>query len=238
MNVFEHPILFYLFGIIPIRDTVVMTWILMAFILVLVLLIRKAFPSLLETVLEFITAMVDDVLDADNLNPYLPLLGTLFIFILLANLLSIVPGLKSPTSDINTALAMALIVLFAVQFYGIRQKGFWGYVKTFSDPIWLFPLEIVSQISRTLSLTLRLFGNIMSGDLIVAIIFSIIPLIVPVALMSLSLLTGVLQAYVLTILATLYIASAVEINIEDEKMKKAGFGKKLTRRKEITNGKS
>lgn len=237
MDIIDHPILFYLFGM-PISQTVVMTWILMAITIVIVLILRKVLPSLLETLLEFITGMVGDVLDVDNLNPYLPLLGSLFIFILLSNIISIVPGLRSPTSDINTTLALALVVLFSVQIYGIRQKGFWGYLKTFSDPIWLFPLEIVSQISRTFSLTLRLFGNIMSGDLIVAIVFSIIPLIVPVAMMSLSLLTGVLQAYVFTILAALYIASAVEVNIEDEKMRKAGSRKNKKNRKEESYGKS
>ncbi len=237
MDIIDHPVLFYLFGM-PISQTVVMTWILMAITIVIVLILRKALPSLLETLLEFITGMVGDVLDVDNLNPYLPLLGSLFIFILLSNIISIVPGLRSPTSDINTTLALALVVLFSVQIYGIRQKGFWGYLKTFSDPIWLFPLEIVSQISRTFSLTLRLFGNIMSGDLIVAIVFSIIPLIVPVAMMSLSLLTGVLQAYVFTILAALYIASAVEVNIEDEKMKRASSRKTKKNRKEESYGKS
>lgn len=237
MEIIEHPVLFYLAGI-PISETVVMTWILIAITVVLVLIIKKVFPSLLETLLEFITGMVGDVLDVDNLNPYLPLLGSLFIFILLSNIISIVPGLKSPTSDINTPLALALVVLFSVQFYGIRSKGLVGYLKTFSEPIWLFPLEIVSQISRTFSLTLRLFGNIMSGDLIVAIIFSIVPLIVPVALMSLSLLTGVLQAYVFTILSALYIASAVEVNLEDEEMKKEGRRKKTRNRKEENYGKS
>lgn len=237
MDIIDHPVLFYLFGM-PISQTVVMTWILIAITIVIVLILRKLLPSLLETLLEFITSMIGDVLDVDNLNPYLPLLGSLFIFILLSNILSIVPGLKSPTSDINTTLALALVVLLSVQLYGIRQKGLWGYIKTFSDPIWLFPLEIVSQISRTFSLTLRLFGNIMSGDLIVAIVFSIIPLIVPVAMMSLSLLTGVLQAYVFTILAALYIASAVEVNIEDEKMKKVGSRKIKKNRKEENYGKS
>ena len=237
MDIIDHPVLFNLFGM-PISQTVVMTWILMAITIVIVLILRKMLPSLLETLLEFITGMVGDVLDVDNLNPYLPLLGSLFIFILLSNIISIVPGLRSPTSDINTTLALALVVLFSVQIYGIRQKGFWGYLKTFSDPIWLFPLEIVSQISRTFSLTLRLFGNIMSGDLIVAIVFSIIPLIVPVAMMSLSLLTGVLQAYVFTILAALYIASAVEVNIEDEKMKRASSRKTKKNRKEESYGKS
>ncbi len=238
MEILQHPIVFYMFGIIPISKTVVMTWILMAIIIILVLLIRKFVPSLLEMLIEFISGMVGDVLDVDNLNPYLPLLGSLFIFLVFANILSVVPGLSSPTADINTTIALALIVFFAVHYYGVRQKGLWGYLKTISDPIFLLPLEVISQVSRTLALTLRLFGNVMSSDLIVAIIVSIVPLIAPIPLIALGLLTGILQAYILTTLATLYIASAVEINIEDEKMKKSSLDRKLFKRKETANGKS
>ncbi len=238
MDVIKHPIIFYLFGIIPVRDTVIMTWILMAIIILIVLLIKKTKPNLLELLIEFISGLVGDVLDVDNLNPYLPMLGSLFIFLVFANILSIVPGLNSPTADINTTIALSLIVFFSVHYFGIRKKGLWGYLKTISDPIYLLPLEIISQISRTLSLTLRLFGNILSSDLIVAIVFSIVPLIAPIPLIALSLLTGILQAYILTTLATLYIASAVEINAEDEKMKQSGKGRKLFSRKEALNGKS
>jgi len=238
MVVIKHPIIFYLFGIIPVRDTVIMTWILMAIIILIVLLIKKFLPNLLELLIEFISGMVGDVLDVDNLNPYLPMLGSLFIFLVFANILSVVPGLTSPTSNINTTIAFALIVFFSVHYFGIRHKGVLGYLKTISDPIYLLPLEIISQISRTLSRTLLLFGNILSSDLIVAIVFSIIPLIAPIPLIALSLLTGILQAYILTTLAPLYIASAVEINAEDEKMKRSGAGRKLFRRKETLNGKS
>ena len=238
MEILEHPIVFYLFGIIPVSKTVVMTWILMAIIVILVLLICRFVPSLLEMLIEFISGLLGDVLDVDNLNPYLPLLGSLFIFLVFANILSIVPVLTSPTADINTTIAISLIVFLAVHFYGVKRKGLWGYLKTIANPIFLLPLEALSQVSRTLSLTLRLFGNIMSSDLIVAIIFSIIPLIAPIPLYALSLLTGILQAYILTTLATLYIASAVEINKEEEKMKKSGLGSKLLRRKENANGKS
>jgi len=225
MDIATHPIMFYMFGL-PIKDTVVMTWIMMGIIIITMLLIRKFKPGLLEILLEFISGLVRDVLYEDNLNPYLPLIGSLFIFILFANILSVVPALKSPTSDINTTLALALVVFFAVHCFGIRKKGLWGYIKTFSSPIYLFPLEIVGQLSRTLSLTIRLFGNIVSGDLIVAIVFSLIPVIAPIPLIALSLITGILQAYIFTILASLYIASAVEVNIEEAQIKEA---KKLQR---------
>jgi F-type H+-transporting ATPase subunit a len=124
----------------------------------------------------------------------------------------------SPTANINTTIVLSMLVFFAVHVYGIREKGFWGYIKDTASPIFVFPLEIVSQFSRTLSLTIRLFGNILSTDLVVAIIFSLIPFIVPVPLAALGMLTGVLQAYIFTILASLYISSAIEIaDVEEER---------------------
>lgn len=238
MGTIQHPIVFYLFGSIPIRDTVVMTLILDVIIIVLVLIIRKTIPSLLDTLMEFVTSLVDEILDVDNLNPYLPIIGSLFIFLLAANMISIVPGLKSPTADINTPLALALVIFFAVHAYGIWTKGFWKYITTIADPIFLFPLELISQISRTLSLTLRLFGNIISSDLIVAIVFSIIPMIAPIPFIALSLFSGVLQAYIMSVLATLYIAFAVEMNREQQNKKSGGFLKNLLNRKEIPHGES
>ncbi len=237
MDVISHPVIFTLLGM-PIRDTVVMTWIAMALMVVLVLIIKKTIPSLLETLLDFITSMVGDVLDVDNLTPYLPLLGSLFIFIAFSNLLSVIPGLRSPTADINTTFSLALVVFFAVHFYGIRQKGLLKYLLTFSDPIFLFPIELLGHLSRTLSLTLRLFGNIMSGDLIVAIVVSLVPLIIPVPFILLGMVTGILQAFIMTTLATLYIASAVEISNEDARRKQMMTNQKKQTQKENSYGKS
>ena len=117
----------------------------------------------------------------------------------------------SPTANINTTIALALVVFFAVHLYGIREKGIVGYLKDFAKPVFILPLEIVSQVSRTLSLSIRLFGNILSTDLIVAIIFSLVPFFVPLPLVALSMLTGLLQAYIFTVLAALYVASAIEV---------------------------
>jgi F-type H+-transporting ATPase subunit a len=216
MNVIKHKDLITILGI-PIRDTVVMTWIMMALIVVIVLILRKKIPHLLELLFDLIYGIVDSVLDVENLTPYLPLLGSLFIFVLSANWLSIIPGLSSPTSDVNTTFALALIVFFSVHFYGIKTHGVIGYLKAFSDPVFLFPLELISHFSRTLSLTLRLFGNILSGDIIVAIVFSLIPLIVPLPLIALGMFSGALQAFILTTLASLYVSSAVVISKNDEK---------------------
>ena len=238
MGTIEHNIVFYLFGKVPIRDTIIMTLILDVIIILAVLLIRKAIPSLLETLIEFVTSLVDEILDVDNLNPYIPIIGSLFMFLLTANMLSIVPVLKSPTADINTTLALALTIFFTVHVYGVMKKGFWKYLITIADPIFLLPLELISQLSRTLSLTLRLFGNIVSGDIIVALVFSIVPMIAPIPFIGLSIFSGVLQAYIMSVLATLYIAFAVEVNQEKEGRQNGGFFQNLFNRKERTHGES
>jgi F-type H+-transporting ATPase subunit a len=142
----------------------------------------------------------------------LPLLGTLFIFIAVANSISVVPILSSPTRGINTPFALALIVFFSVHYFGIKEKGLGGYLKDLASPIFLLPLELIGQFSRTLSLTLRLFGNVLSTELIVAVVFSLLPLIVPLPLIGFSMLTGALQAYIFTVLAAVYIGAAVAAN--------------------------
>lgn len=235
MDVIEHPIVFTLFGIMPIRDTVVYTWLIMAAIVLLVLLLKVIKPNLLEFILESIISILDDAMDVDDLHPYIPLLGSLLVFTLASNLASLFPGVKSPTADLNTTVALALIVVLSVHFYGMKKKGFWKYWKEFANPIFMLPIELIGQFSRTLSLAMRLFGNVLSGDLIVAIVFSIIPMIVPIAMSAISMITGVLQAYVLTTLAAIFISSAVEISEEDMKMK--AEGKKRKNIKEIFNEK-
>ena len=233
MEVIEHPIVYTLFGIMPIRDTVVYTWLIMAGIVLLVLLLKAIKPNFLEFILESIIGIVDDAMDVDDLHPYIPLLGSLLIFTLVANMASLIPGMKSPTADLNTTIALALIIVFSVHVYGMRKKGSWKYWKEFASPIFLLPIELIGQVSRTLSLAMRLFGNVLSGDLIVAIVFSIIPMILPIAMTAISMISGVLQAYVLTTLAALFISSAVEINEEDMKMK--AEGKKRRSIKEVFN---
>ena len=219
MDVIDHRIVFTLFGILPIRDTVLYTWITMGIIIGVVLILKILKPNLLEYLLEMVISVVDDAMDVDDLHPYIPLLGSLLIFTLFANLISIVPGMKSPTADINTTIGLALIVVLSVHIYGMEKKGVWKYLKEFASPIFMLPVELIGQFSRTLSLSMRLFGNILSGDLIVAIVFSIVPYFLPIALTAISMVSGLLQAFVLTTLAALFISSAVEINEEDQKIK-------------------
>ena len=230
MDVIDHSIVFHLFGILPIWDTVLYTWITMGIIIGVVLLLKMLKPNLLEYILEMVISILDDAMDVDNLHPYIPLLGSLMIFTLFANLISVIPGMKSPTADINTTIGLALIVVFSVHVYGMIKKGVWNYLKEFASPIFMLPVELIGQVSRTISLAMRLFGNILSGDLIVAIIFSIVPYLLPIAMTAISMISGVLQAFVLTTLAALFISSAVEINEEDQRMKAENAERKRLRK--------
>ena len=141
--------------------------------------------------------------------PFLPFLGAVVIFLAVANNLALFPVLVTPTKDINSTLAMALVVFFAVHYFGIRAKGVWGYIKSMASPIFMLPLEAIGQLSRTMSLTLRLFGNVISSEFVVAVIFSLVPPVAPLIMMALGAFSGILQAYIFIILASSYIASAV-----------------------------
>lgn len=204
-------VIFTIFGI-AIKDTVVSTWVIMVVIITFAWFIRKYKPGIAEIIIDSISGIIASVMPDDTkVIKYLSILGTLTIFLVLANIFSIIPFLVAPTANINTTIALAVVVFFAVHGFGILEKGPWGYIKSVASPIFILPLEIVSQVSRTVSLSIRLFGNILSTDLIVAIVFSIIPFFLPLPLVALSMLTGVLQAYIFTVLASVYIASAVVV---------------------------
>lgn len=204
-------VVFTLFGL-PVRNTVLATWVTMGLIILVVVILDRIKPHLLENFVEFLSNLIGGIMNLEHVEKYLPILGTLIIFIAVANTLGSFPLLTSPTSDINTTIALALVVFFAVHIYGIRANGIFPYAKDMASPIFLLPLEIIGQISRTISLALRLFGNILSGELIVAIVFSLIPVFLPLPLMGLSLLIGILQAYVFTALSSVYISTAIEIS--------------------------
>lgn len=211
-------VVFQIFGL-SITETVVSTWVMMVIIILGAMLIKKFMPSMGEFIIEFINNIVASVMpEGTRVSKYISILGGLAVFLIFANTFSIFPLMVSPTANINTTIALAVVVFFAVHIFGVIEKGAWGYVKDFASPIFILPLEIVSQFSRTLSLSVRLFGNILSTDLIVAIVFSLIPFIVPLPLAALGMLTGVLQAYIFIVLASLYISSAVEIQeVEKER---------------------
>lgn len=206
----------FVLGPVPVTEPVVVTWGLMTALALAGLFIRSRLslePSRSQAALElFVTAMQDMIRDTMRAPPapYLPLLGTIFAFVLLANWSSVVPGVEPPTAHIETDAALALIVFFAVIYFGIRARGLAAYLKTFAEPTLLMvPLNIVEAFTRTLSLIVRLFGNVMSGVFIVGIVLSLAGLLVPIPLMALELLTGAVQAYIFAVLAMVFIGGAV-----------------------------
>ncbi|MGN6545420.1 MAG: F0F1 ATP synthase subunit A [Aureliella sp.] len=162
-----------------------------------------------EFIVEHLDGIMRDMSDSDP-RPYTPLIATLALFIGTANLLGLVPGMRSPTADFSTTAAMAVIVFFAVPFYGIRAGGLRGYLRHYLEPSpFLLPLEIITEFSRTLALAIRLFGNIVSEELVIAVLLAIAGLLVPVPIMMLAVLTGVVQAYIFAILTMVYVSAAV-----------------------------
>lgn len=204
-TIFPH-VVFTIFGI-PVRDSVITTWVAMALIM---LMVRFLNIDALEALFDFLNDTISSLVGR-SAAVYLPLLGTLFIFISAANVIGVVPFLNAPTRDLNVPLALALIVFVSVHYFGIRAKGWKDYLSDLASPAFLLPLEIISQLTRTLSLTLRLFGNVISAELIVAVIFALLPLFVPLPLAGFGIFTGLLQAYIFTALAAVYIGAGLEV---------------------------
>lgn len=200
-------VVFTIFGI-PVSDTVVSTWIMMAVIVAIVLLLRRVKPTALEMLVTFLYDFVTEIMRRPA-DPFLPLLGSLALFVGVANVIGLVPFITSPTRDLNTPLALSLVVFIAVHVYGVREMGFLPYLRSLASPFFLLPLEIIGQISRTISLSIRLFGNIFSGEIIIAILFALVPLFVPLPLQGFSIFTGLLQAYIFTALASVYISTGL-----------------------------
>lgn len=164
--------------------------------------------NLLETIISYMRKQISEIAQQDA-DIYLPFLGTLFLFISLSNLLAIVPWFQPPTGSLSTTAALAICVFFAVPAFGIARSGFGGYFKRYLQPSFLMlPFHVMGELSRTLALAVRLFGNIMSGTIIIAILVSIVPLFIPIVMQALGLLIGQIQAYIFAVLAAVYIASA------------------------------
>ena len=192
---------------IPVRNTVIATWVMIVIIFAAVLYIRKRAPVVLEMVIEFTDGLAGDFIKGPA-DRYIPFLGSLLLFIAVANLIGIVPFMMTPTRDINTPLALALVVLVVVFAFAIRAKGIGGFAKGFLSVT--VPLDLIGYVSRTMSLTLRLFGNIIGGEIIVFVLASLVPIGVPLIMVLLGSITGILQAYVFTVLAASYISSELE----------------------------
>src|ERR1700734_3585409 len=168
--------------------------------------------GMLEIIVTGIRAQIKDV-GLGQPDKYLPFLGTIFLFVATANLLTVIPGYRPPTGSLSTTAALALCVFIAVPLFGIQELGFGGYLKTYTQPtLIMLPFNIISEISRTLALAVRLFGNMMSGVMIIGILLTITPILFPIVMTVLGLLTGMVQAYIFSILAGVYIAAATRMS--------------------------
>jgi F-type H+-transporting ATPase subunit a len=207
--------LFHL-GPVPVSAPVVTTWVIIALLWAACALVTRRLsltPSKAQTVLELLVSTIDSqIRDTMQTEPraYRALIGTLFLFILTSNWSSLLPAVEPPTAHVETDAALALIVFCATIFYGVRTRGLRSYLATFAEPTWvMIPLNVVEQITRTFSLVVRLFGNVMSGVFVVGIVLSLAGLLVPIPLMALDLLTGAVQAYIFTVLAMVFIGAAL-----------------------------
>lgn len=211
----DHPAIFSILGV-PITATVVAT---SAMVAVLCLLGAVAgrrvqqepppWQAIVEWTLDSIGSLLYEMTGTED-SIYLPLVASLGLFILTANLMGVLPFVEAPTADINTPVALAGIVFFSVHYFGIRQAGWCGYLRAFARPsIVLLPMNVLSHLTRTFSLAIRLFGNMLSHQIVVAVLLLILPLIVPAVLQVFGLLISVLQAYIFTILAIVYLGGAV-----------------------------
>jgi F-type H+-transporting ATPase subunit a len=169
----------------------------------------------LELLVTGILGQIEEVTRRDA-RTLLPLLGTLFLFLLAANVSGVVPGVQAPTAHIETPAALALVVFMAVHVFGVRTRGLLGYLGSFAQPkLIMLPLNLISEITRTFSLMVRLFGNIMSGEFLIALVLALAGLLVPIPLMALELLIGAVQAYIFTVLATVFIGAAMGGETQD-----------------------
>ncbi len=173
-----------------------------------------------EYLLETLEQQIREIMRLDDARPFLPLLGTLFLFLLCANLVELLPGLEAPTGHLETTAALALLVFVAVHAYGIRAHGLAGYLARFARPFWLMlPLNVLAEFTRTLALAVRLFGNMMSGGFMIALAVALAGFLVPVPLLALEALVGIIQAYIFTVLAAVFIGAAIghgEAPVDDD----------------------
>jgi F-type H+-transporting ATPase subunit a len=219
MRLSPDEIVFWHYGFITLNATIVFTWALMLVLTIGSILIthtftaddkRSRWQNLMEIVVSGIEKQIEEV-GLSNPREYLDFLGTLFLFVAAASICTIIPGYEPPTGSLSTTSALALCVFVAVPFFGIRNQGIGGYFASYLKPTFIMlPFNIIGDISRTLALAIRLFGNMMSGAMIIAILLAITPFIFPIIMTVLGLLTGMVQAYIFTILAAVYIAAAVQ----------------------------
>jgi F-type H+-transporting ATPase subunit a len=206
-------------GFITINLTIVTTWAIMLVMVIAAVLITRKLKtgihiSRWQCILEMLVTTINNQIEEIGLKKpkdYIGFIGTLFLFIVVSNILIILPWYEPPTGSLSTTAALAISVFLAVPYFGIEKTGIVGYLKTYVKPTFIMlPFNLISEVTRTLALAVRLFGNMMSGGLIIAILLSITPFLFPIVMKALGLLTGMVQAYIFSILATVYIAAAVQ----------------------------
>ncbi|MCH9698256.1 MAG: F0F1 ATP synthase subunit A [Gammaproteobacteria bacterium] len=217
MHLSPDQLIIWQYGFIKLNNTIVTTWVLMAVLVLVSLKITRNLSSDIhisrqQNILEVIVLAIRRQIQEVGLNQprkYLGFIGTLFLFIVTANVCAIFPGYEAPTGSLSTTTALAICVFIAIPLFGITEQGVGGYLKSYLQPSpFMLPFNIISEISRTFAMAIRLFGNMMSGAMIIAILLTITPFIFPIVMSLLGLLTGVVQAYIFSILATVYIAAA------------------------------
>jgi F-type H+-transporting ATPase subunit a len=217
MRLSPDQLVYWQHGPFKLNATIAFTWVLMIVLAAGSKLITRRLTSSpdrsrWQNMLEIIVTGIEQQIEAVGLTKprkYLPFLGTLFLFLASAALCTIIPGYEPPTASLSTTAALALCVLVAVPLFGIMEQGIGGYLESYLQPtIIMLPFNIISECSRTLALAVRLFGNMMSGSMILAILLTITPFVFPIVMSLLGLLTGMVQAYIFGILATVYIAAA------------------------------
>ena len=216
MHLSADEVIFWESAFVNLNLTIVTTWGIMLLMTIGAWLVTRRLDSGLhisrwQNVLEVVVLGIKSQIEEVGLKQsrrYLPFIGSLFLFILMSNLLGVFPWYEPPTGSLSTTIALALCVFVAVPFYGIRKQGILAYLSSYIKPtVIMLPFNIISEISRTLALAIRLFGNIMSGAMILAILLMVTPFIFPILMNVLHLITGVVQAYIFSILATVYIAA-------------------------------
>ncbi|MGC9314296.1 MAG: F0F1 ATP synthase subunit A [bacterium] len=225
MQISPDTTIFWESGFFKLNATIVFTWGVMAVIILISWLATRnikvdtpisRWQNLLETIVKAMREQIEDVFQQKP-DIYLPFLGTLFLFISISNLLDFIPGYTAPTGSLSTTAALAGCVFFAVPVFGIIKKGVGSYLKNYIQPSpFMLPFNIIGELSRTLALAVRLFGNIMSGSMIVAILLSVAPLFIPIVMQALGILIGQIQAYIFAVLAAVYIASATRVHEKEE----------------------
>ena len=217
MRLSPDQMIFWQHGWIKLNGTIVFTWGLMLVLALGAKLITRSLSTELnrtrwQNLLEMIVTSIEKQIEEVGLphpEKYIGFLGTLFLFVALAALCTVIPGYEPPTGSLSTTAALALCVFVAVPLFGIAEQGFGGYLRTYVQPtVIMLPFNLISEFSRTLALAVRLFGNMMSGAMIIAILLTITPYIFPLVMTVLGLLTGMVQAYIFSILAAVYIAAA------------------------------